>query len=392
VKSIDKLGNIAGNLYFIATVGSIVGTFLTVFYLIPAFGVRSIIISLSFILIFISFFGLIRRSKRNAIVILIVVSLLVPSYFVFANSIFNNVLNKFIYETVFETDSSYFHIIVADAKKASPNTHKRILFLDNLPQSSMYLDNTSESSFQYTYYFHLGFLFNPEIKDVLFIGGGGFSAPKKFLKDYEDIYIDIVEIDPKVVEVAKEYFYVEENERLNIIIGDGRQFLLKNNKKYDLIVLDAYSNSYVPFHLMTLEFFNLINDRLKDNGVVMSNLITSISGELSNLYRAEYKTISNIFPNVYVFPTRKYIPSIYTDNVILIGTKSKNKLSEEKLLEIAATNERVKINLQDFIKNYLDEDVRTGDVPVLTDDYAPVNKLLNPIKGRPYVTEEQADR
>jgi len=203
---------------------------------------------------------------------------LIPTNLVQANYIFNSAINRLAYNTVYETDSLYFHIIVADDRNTLHNSHKRILFLDNLPQSSMYLDNTSESSFLYTYYFHLGFLFNPDIKDILFIGGGGLSAPKKFLKDYKDVNIDVVELDPKVVEVAKEYFEVEENKRLNIFIGDGRQFLLKTNKKYDLIVLDAYSGSYVPFHLMTLEFFNLINDRLNENGVVMSNLITSLNG------------------------------------------------------------------------------------------------------------------
>jgi len=386
VKSVDKLGNIAGNLYFVATVGSIVGTFLTVFFLIPNFGVRSIILSLSAVLVLISFFWLKRKSE--AVGILIIVLFLVPTTLVPANYIFNSVLNGVNYETIYETDSLYFHIIVADDSNTLHNSHQRVLFLNNLPQSSMYLNDTSESSFPYTYYFHMGFLFNPEIKDVLFIGGGGFSAPKKFLEDYEDVNIDVVEIDPEVVEVAKEYFYVEENERLNIVIGDGRQFLLKTEKKYDLIVLDAYSSSYVPFHLMTLEFFNLINDHLKENGVVMSNLITSLNGELSNLYRSEYKTIAQIFPNIHVVPTRKNNPPIYIQNVVVIGTKSKDEFSTERLLEIASGNNKVKIDLSEFINNLLDKEIKTNDVPILTDDYAPVNNLLNPVIGVPYVIEE----
>jgi len=385
-KEINKLGNVVGNLYFVSTIGSIVGTFLTVFYLIPAFGVKSIILSLSMILIFVSLFGLERR--KNAIIILIIVLVLLPSNLVRSFHMFNNVVNKLNYKTIYETDSAYYHIIVAEDRDKQHNSHKRILFLDNVRHSSMYLDNTSESSFVYPYYFHLGYLFNPRIKDILFIGGGGLSAPKKFLKEYKDVTIDVVEIDPKVEAIAKKYFAIEENKRLNIFIDDGRQFLLKTNKTYDLIILDAYSNTYVPFHLMTLEFFQIIDDHLKDDGIVISNLVTALLGDLSNLYRAEYKTMAQFFPQIYVFPTVKDKPFLYTQNVILIGTKSKDPFSKEELLQ-RATNVKIGINVSDFVNNYLEKKVKTLDVSILTDDYAPANNLLNPLIGTRYVIEER---
>jgi len=237
------------------------------------------------------------------------------------------------------------------------------------------------------YYFHLAFIFKPDIKKVLFIGGGGLSAPKKFLKEYSDIEIDVVEIDPEVIDVAKKFFNVTDDSRLNIINDDGRTFLKNSNKTYDLIVLDAYSGSYVPFHLMTLEFFNLVKQHLTLDGVVVSNLITALKGELSDILGAEYKTISKLFPNVYLFPMS---PGNFAlpQNVIFIATKSKDSYSKDLLLKKAKNSTKIKIPRHNtLVANYLDIEVDTTKSPLLTDDYAPVNNMLNPLLGIPFVKE-----
>jgi spermidine synthase len=114
----------------------------------------------------------------------------------------------------------------------------------------------------YTKYFPLGFVFNPTAKKVLFVGGGGFSGPKFFLNTHPDVAVDVVEIDPVVIDVAKKYFDVDASDnnkqsRLNIYNEHARSFLSRTNQKYDIIVLDAYSKNYVPFHLMTLEYYQL---------------------------------------------------------------------------------------------------------------------------------------
>lgn len=92
-------------------------------------------------------------------------------------------------------------------------------------------------------------LFNPGAKHVLFVGGGGFSGPKYFLKTYPNITVDVAEIDPVVIDVAQKYFNVTNSPRLNIYNHDARDFLTKtsNNQKYDIIILDAFSKNYVPF-------------------------------------------------------------------------------------------------------------------------------------------------
>ena len=122
----------------------------------------------------------------------------------------------------------------------------------------------------------------------MFVGGGGFSGPKYFLKTYPDVTVDVVEIDPVVIDVAEKYFNVNTTDpRLHIYNDDARNFLSRTNqdKKYDIIILDAYSESFVPFHLITLEFYKLLESRLNTYGIIVSNQVGSLSGDSSTLYR-----------------------------------------------------------------------------------------------------------
>ncbi|MCH8022598.1 MAG: fused MFS/spermidine synthase, partial [Thaumarchaeota archaeon] len=247
--------------------------------------------------------------------------------------------------------------------------------------SAMYLDGSLDAVYPYTDFFHLPFLFNPSIKEVLFIGGGGFTGPKKFLSLYEDVNIDVVEVDGAVVKAAMEYFNVTEDPRLNIFIEDGRIHLTKTEKKYDLIVLDAYSKTYVPFHLMTQEFFDEVRDDLSTDGIVISNIIASVVGDTSDLFRAQYKTIGTSIPNVYVFTTIDSTGTV--QNIMVLATKS---FEQANALEFRTNTKSLTEGmpeLQSMARRIYQVDIPVSDVPVLTDDYAPVEKLLNPVTGQP---------
>jgi len=121
--------------------------------------------------------------------------------------------------------------------------------------------------------------------------GAAFLA--YFLKTYPNVTVDVAEIDTVVIDVAQKYFNVTKNPRLNIYNDDARDFLTKtSNQKYDIIILDAFSKNYVPFHLMTLQYYHLLYNKLTTpNGVIVSNQVGSLQGDTSNLYRATYKTM-----------------------------------------------------------------------------------------------------
>jgi spermidine synthase len=249
---------------------------------------------------------------------------------------------------------------------------------------------------KYTKFFPLGLMIKENVTKVLFIGGGGFSGPKYFLQNYPNISVDVVEIDPKVVEVAQEYFFLDEsNPKLDIYIQDAREFLNKHPESYDIIVLDAFSKSYVPFHLMTVEFYKLLSDKLSNGGVVISNHIGSTSNNqaTSDLYRANFKTFLEVFPKVFVFLTDH---SKSLQNIILASVKGGqideyNMSDKFEISNLQKTNSKVieEINYQDYVLE--SNQIRKNDVPILRDRYAPVEKLLDPITSKPYNTEEQSN-
>ncbi len=368
-ENLEKIGGTSGNVYSLSTIGSIFGTFMTVFILIPELGVRSILFALGLTLVAISLLGLDNFGRGLVVIVILIAS--VPALPLSLGSTFRSG------DLVFEKDSPYNHIEITD----DPNSGTRTLRLNGLRHSAMYLDGSLDAVYPYTDFFHLPFLFNPSIKEVLFIGGGGFTGPKKFLSLYEDVTIDVVEVDGAVVNAAIEYFNVTDDPRLNIIVDDGRIHLTKTEKKYDLIVLDAYSKTYVPFHLMTQEFFEEVRDDLSTDGIVISNIIASVVGDTSDLFRAQYRTIGTSIPNVYVFTTIDSTGTV--QNIMVLATKSFEQTNPLELREKTNSLTDEMPELLSMAGRIYSEDIPVSDVPVLTDDYAPVEKLLNPVTGQP---------
>jgi len=369
--TLKKVGNISGNLYSLATIGSILGTFLTVFVLIPTISVREIIFGIGITLMITSLIGL--KAPPKIVVLVVALLLFVP----WSSAVVG--LVPHIGESVYEKETPYSHLDVTDSGKM------RTLFLNGMPHSIMNLDDPSELVMDYTQYFHLGGMFNSDFEKVLFIGGGGFSGPKNFLSTYPDILIDVVEIDPDVIDVAKTYFAVNDDPRLRIFNEDARNFLTNNNDKYDLIILDAYATNYVPFHLLTTEYFQILDSRLQPRGIVVSNLLGSLVGDTSDLFRAAYRTMDEIFPTLYVFKTEHPIGN--NQNLMLVATKIEKQYDKDELFQLAT--EKGLVNLLDnFDKDHIyNEKIKTNDVPLLTDQFSPVESLLNPVTSKPFTKE-----
>jgi len=384
-KSYEKLGKVSGNLYALSTLGSIVGTFFTVFVLIPEFGVNKIIVALGVTLLVVAFLGLGFRMKVLVLLILLIVPFAAP--YMVSRRLTVAAYTLALGDTIYETDTPYHHLVVADSYDPAHLSYIRILILDDNFHSTMDLKDPGRTVFAYTDYFNLGFLLNPSITRVLFIGGGGFTGPKAFSRDYPNVIVDVAEIDPEVIRVAEQYFNVNaSNPRLHIYNEDGRIFLHKTNEKYDLVVLDAYSKSYVPFHLMTTEFFREIASHLTPKGSVISNLISGISGDRAQLLNAEARTMRSVFQNVYVFPVRG-TDNQEPQNIIIVATLDPTFLNKMDFERLAAATTVVRLPaMQDYVANYFT--LESSHAPVLTDNFAPVETLLNPITGQPLTTDQ----
>ena len=365
-----KMGSVSGNLSGINTAGSVFGTFFTVFVLIPVFGTREIITSLGIITLLVSF---LQRNWREFLpVIILVVILLVPDV------VISGKISILGGTELYSTESPYSSLTVVQNNHAGTRT----LYLDNMAHSAMYINGSVNAVFKYTDFFNLAFAYNPNIQKVLFIGGGGFSGPKQFLTKYPSIMVDVVEIDPDVIQVAYDYFDLPHNEtRLRVFNLDGRTFL-DDAESYDLVILDAYSHTYVPFHLMTQEFFLKLKDHLNPGGVIISNLISSLVGDTSDLLWCEIKTVNSVLPQVYLYPTISGTRSL-VQNIIMVSQY--NYDVKDRTLMINNIQQRLS-NPSRVIK-YLDS-IYMAEPPegsfVLNDNYAPVDSLLNPVTKTPF--------
>jgi spermidine synthase len=363
-------GAASGRVYALGTVGSIIGTFGTTFVLIPAFDVAVIAALFGGLLLFAAL--LVADPTPRAVGKVGVTALVLLSATVVG--VYGVNIGE---ETLYEDQTAYSELRVGEADGV------RTLYLDGVRHSAMYTDGRDGYVFEYSQYAHIPLLWQDDVDRVLFIGGGGFSGPKRFVAEY-DASIDAVEIDPGVVHAAEEYFGVSEGPQLDVHVEDGRRFLEQTNHTYDLIVLDAYQRDAVPFHLTTVEFMELAASKLDDDGALVANVISARSGAGSEFFRAELKTMRRAFPRVYAFPTSD---THALQNIEIVATKGQSWSQAE--LEALAENRDVGIDLTDAVTRYTHpSDVETGDVPVLTDDHAPVDALLQGQAGKRYVVVE----
>lgn len=372
-----RVGSSAGILYALSTMGSIAGTVGTAFFLIPALGVRTILCLLGGALIVLAVLLATARQQRAHLLGAAAGSLILAVLAAIPVQALAAPVKLPTYRVVYERDSAYHQISVVE------DGLNRYLRFNRSFQGGMVLRDPYESPFLYTSYAHLAHIFHAGIRRALLIGLGAGSIPKRFTRDYSEVAFDSVEIDPAVVDVAKRFFEVREDARHRIAVQDGRVFIRRSEARYDLIVLDAYFAEGIPFHLATREFLEQVRDRLAPGGIVVSNIIGALDGPQSRLFRALYRTYARVFPGLYPFPTAFGLDRNATETrtIILVATGRAGMRTDEIVASAKQlrAERRVRLPLDRYAKDYYDRRVPTDDVPVLTDDYAPVDIL--PVYG-----------
>jgi spermidine synthase len=359
--SIDHLGRTAGAVYAVSTVGSIAGTLGTSFYLINYLQVPNLIRVLGGALVLTGIVSsLLHRRARASVAAVALLAICLTAGPASAERI------------LLERDSPYHRLIVSD------DGRYRYLRADRVWHTQMDLRDKHGRGLPYTDYIDLAFLFDPDIKDMLVIGLGGGTIPKRFVRDYPNVTVDVVEIDPDVVKIADKYFDVQEGPRLKINTADGRVFLRRTKKKYDLIMLDAYYADTVPFFLTTKEFFDIVKDHLTPGGVFVNNVIGTMAGPRSKFYRSVYRTMDEVFPHVTAFKVADSGPITYNIEIFAVNTREGVSLGTLRRRAKEMQNEVIRDRrLTQRVEDVLSRPPRTNDVPTLTDDYAPVDALLH---------------
>lgn len=358
IKSLKKSGETAGAIYAVSTAGSILGTFLAGFYLIATFGSTKILYILSATLILTSLFAYKNvKMRKVTLLILAILTLFLVDFF----------KPLFRMKLLVDKDTLYNRVWIYEGK--DPETERPILNLvtdAHGRQSSMFLDEDNDLAVEYTKYYRLFKHFNPKAKHTLMIGGGAYSYPKDFLKKNDEDTIDVVELDPALTNFAKRYFNLKENPRLTIYHQDGRAFLNRTRVKYGAILMDAfYSSLVIPFQLTTKEAIQRFYDALSEDGVVIMNTMSAFEGDQGKFLRAEYYTFKEVFPQVFLFPVYDNEDGYSAKNVMLVALKTAEKPALESEDE----------QLNGFLANLWTREIKK-DVPILTDDYAPVDQYL----------------
>jgi spermidine synthase len=399
-RSLERLGRTAGRLFAVSTAGSIAGTFATAFFLIPELGTDQLIATLAVVLLLAAAaVALVERLILASVLSLVVaaasfgavVSLAPDQGGIVAASQLQNWSPVYRqranedrtgaptegqegYELRYAKDSRYHRIAVVD------DTDSRYLRFDSSFQSGMYLDDPYKTRFEYSDYLHLGLTYNADARNVLFIGLGGGSGPKRMWRDFPAVRFDAVELDPDVVDVAYRFFELPRDERLNVEVEDGRRYLVQNEGPWDVIVVDAFYSDSIPFHLATREFLELARSRLAPGGVVVTNIIGSTGGSDSRLLRSMLRTYRTVFPTVAVHPVRVEGDTNLGGirNVIFVageGAAPSTQFLIERWNEVRRQAPGAP-DLTTAIRDRADRPIPTNDVPVLTDDYAPTDALL----------------
>lgn len=359
VKKIEESGRTAGNLYSISTIGSIVGTFSAGFFLIPFLGTVKILYLITGILLFSFALALSKDLSKKETFGVFFIFIFILSFFYYAGSFLGN-------NQIIDVDTQYSRIRIFSGKIGGKGRMVKVMTTDPFSvQSGMFLDKDDDLIFDYLKYYRLADHFNPNLKDSLLIGGAAYAYPKDYLRNHDKATMDVVEIDQKMTQLAYDHFNLKKDPRLKIYHQDGRVFLNNNKKEYDAIFLDAFTSRLsMPYQLTTKEAVEEMYNSLNNEGVVLSNIIASFSGEKSKFLQAEYLTFKKVFPQVYLLRVDDTdLDSI--QNIMLVALKS------DKIPVFESDNEEFDKYLKRLYKEEIEE-----NYPIITDNYAPVDYYM----------------
>jgi len=360
MQDVRSAGDIAGVVYGISTLGSILGTFAPVLVLIPNIGTRYTFLSFAGLLLLVSIGGLMRARSRAAWVFATFLLLLLALGLLSRQAVIKPAEGM-----IFEAESAYNYIQVVEVRGT-----RYLLLNEGQAVHSVYNPNSLATFGTWDYFLVAPFFNAPpytpdQVRSLCMIGLAAGTTPRQYTAVFGPIPIDGVEIDPVIVDVGRRLFAMTEP-NLAVHVEDGRYFLARTQARYDVVAVDAYRLPYIPFHLTTKEFFTEVRDHLVEKGVVVINV-----GRTEDDYRlveALATTMAAVFPSVYVVD----VPETF--NSVVVAT-----VQETRAANLTANLTGI---TDPFLRNVVAQAAAhlrpvEGAGPVLTDDRAPVEQLSN---------------
>lgn len=355
VESLDDSGKTVGTLGAFNTIGSIIGTFVPTFISIPAVGTAATFLIFSGILLILGIVYFIYGKSGR-------VRCIVSAAVFGAFSVLSTRFGFAFWERhlVYEGESTYNYLQVKeDDSKTYLSTN--VLF----GVQSVYVKDGSLTGMYYDYAMAAPLMSDcgDQEKDVLILGMGTGTYAKQCINYLGNISAEGVEIDEKIIDLSRNYFDLPDE--VKVTAYDGRAFLNVSDKKYDVIMVDAYQDITIPFQMSSVEFFNLVKEHLKDGGVMVVNMnMRSDSSDGINNRLAD--TISAVFDQVYTVDvehsTNRELFASNEPDMLDVFNKNIELIENSELYSMMRT---VSENLAEY---------KSGG-RILTDDKAPVELL-----------------
>jgi len=344
IEDVASAGQIAGRLYALSTVGSLLGTFLPALVLIPLIGTQRTFLASAAVLALTAAILLGRRFLLVAAAILALAA--IPPGAVRADP-----------GLVHEEESRHQFIRVVERDGV-----RRLYLNEGVAVHSVWREDSVLTGGVWDTFLAVPTLLERPPERVAILGNAGGTVARAYARFWPDADIDGVEIDEAVTDVGEEWFGMRENPRLVTHDQDARPFLRRTPHRYDLVIVDAYHQPYVPFYLATRDFFELVRDRLRPGGAVVLNVAT-VPGD-NRLEEALAGTLATVLPEVRTWPALRF-------NHLLIGFAD----AREERVPADAPDERLD-PLVRLLEEQLSAPVAPAERP-WTDDRAPVEWTID---------------
>lgn len=352
--AISGVGANVGRLTAIGTLGSFAGTVLIGYWLIPMLpnSVSMYATAIALMLVSGGYFLIWSRRRLAPVIAAMIATAGLGAY-----AVHETARPQFANVTELARQNSPFGLLQVLQDKNSP---RRYYLNDYLTQNT-YDTQQKQSVSMFTYMLHLlAQAYTPGLTNVLCIGLGVGIVPMQFAN--EGVRVDVVEINPEVVQLARRYFDLDPA-RLRITFGDGRYFVNRTRKQYDAIILDAFLGDSSPSHLMTREAFSEMRRALTPSGTLVINSFGDFGPGRDFLTASIYKTLAAVFTSV-----RIHAEGLHGNTLFVASANPDLKILREPDLgtvhssaarQVAAAFESLR-------------EVTPSSGRVLTDDYNPV--------------------
>ena len=372
LRSAQQSGAVSGAVYGISTAGSIVGTLGTTFFLIPLLGTRAITLLLGAVGVVcgLALIGVARgsRGRSAAAGLVIVATLAIAPSRAWAAEPFDEAIRAAMlkqhdgqiahieteYNDLFVTKTGTFLAMATRIKS------------ERIAHSTVNLKDPDNLPIPYTSTMTAALLYPETAKRILMVGLGAGSISTYLTRAMPEATIDVVELDGGVIAAGKKFFGLMETDKVHFIESDGRVYLNRNKDTYDLIILDAFRELGVPFHLLTKEFYDLLKARLAPGGAAVFNVTGGTKLTSSTLV-----TLRAVFPTVDVYPV---FDAGSVAQVIAVATSAPEPSAAALAQRAGALQEQYRFRYPlPRLASARKENYTLPGGELLTDDFSPVN-------------------